>query len=216
MNTSENNSKPFKVIIVGDGGTGKTTYIKRHLTGEFEKKYDATIGVEVHPMTFFTTRGKICFDVWDTAGQEKLSGLRDGYYIGGDCAMVMFDVSSRITYQNVPKWYKDLTRVCGDIPIVIVGNKVDITDRKVKAKQILFPRKHGLQYYDVSAKTNYQYEKPLVWLMKKLIKDPDLQLIEAPALAPKDFEIDPNQVKAIENEIIQAERGGIDDQDEDI
>ena len=46
---------------------------------EFEKKYIATLGVEVHPMEFFTTRGKIRFMVWDTAGQEKLSGLRDGY-----------------------------------------------------------------------------------------------------------------------------------------
>ena len=46
----------------------------------------------------------------------------------------MFDVCSRITYSNVPKWYKDLTRVCEAIPIVLVGNKVDVRDRKVKAK----------------------------------------------------------------------------------
>ena len=49
------------------------------MTGEFEKKYIATLGVEVHPMTFHTNLGKITFMVWDTAGQEKLSGLRDGY-----------------------------------------------------------------------------------------------------------------------------------------
>jgi len=69
----------FKVVLVGDGGVGKTTFVKRHLTGEFEKKYIATLGVEVHPMEFFTTRGNVKFMVWDTAGQEKLSGLRDGY-----------------------------------------------------------------------------------------------------------------------------------------
>jgi GTP-binding nuclear protein Ran len=94
-------------------GTGKTTFVKRHLTGEFEKKYErklwthiiyylhttamldlsstlyqiaicdfvvpATIGVEVHPLDFTTNCGKIRFYCWDTAGQEKFGGLRDGY-----------------------------------------------------------------------------------------------------------------------------------------
>ena len=134
----------FKLVLVGDGGVGKTTFVKRHLTGEFEKKYIATLGVEVHPMPFYTSKGQINFNVWDTAGQEKLGGLRDGYYIGGHSGIIMFDVCARITYQNVPKWYKDLVRVCENIPICLVGNKVDIKDRKVKAKQITFHRKKNL------------------------------------------------------------------------
>jgi hypothetical protein len=60
----------FKLILVGDGGVGKTTFVKRHLTGEFEKKYVATLGVEVHPLIFHTNRGAMKFNVWDTAGQE--------------------------------------------------------------------------------------------------------------------------------------------------
>ena len=62
--------------------------MKRHLTGEFEKKYEPTIGVEVHPLDFTTNRGKIRFYCWDTAGQEKFGGLRDGYYIHGQVGMV--------------------------------------------------------------------------------------------------------------------------------
>lgn len=127
---------------------------QRHLTGEFEKKYigtclvvrsrlfylpwtfsaqhkfsllpTATLGVEVHPLTFSTNYGTICFNVWDTAGQEKFGGLRDGYYIQGQCGIIMFDVTSRITYKNVPNWHRDLERVCENIPIVLCGNKVDV------------------------------------------------------------------------------------------
>uniref|UniRef100_A0AC11CUC2 Uncharacterized protein n=1 Tax=Ovis aries TaxID=9940 RepID=A0AC11CUC2_SHEEP len=94
----------FKLGLVGDGGTGKTTFVKRHLTGEFEKKYVATLGAEVHPLVFPTNRGPIKINVWDTAGQEKFGGLRDGYYIQAQCAIMMFDVTSRVTYKNVPNW----------------------------------------------------------------------------------------------------------------
>ena len=57
----------------------------------------------------------------------------------------MFDVTSRVTYKNVPNWHRDLVRVCENIPIVLTGNKVDIKDRKVKAKSIVFHRKKNLQ-----------------------------------------------------------------------
>lgn len=88
--------------------------------------YIATLGVEVHPLKFSTNFGDICFNVWDTAGQEKFGGLRDGYYIQGQCGIIMFDVTSRITYKNVPNWHRDLVRVCENIPIVLCGNKVDV------------------------------------------------------------------------------------------
>jgi GTP-binding nuclear protein Ran len=212
-----NQSTELKLILVGDGGVGKTTFVKRHLTGEFEKKYMATQGVEVHPMEFFTSKGKVKFNVWDTAGQEKLSGLRDGYYIDAHCAIIMFDVCSRITYKNVAKWYKDIVRICGEsIPIVLVGNKVDEKNRKVKAKQILFARRHGLQYFDISAKSNYQFEKPFVWLLKKLTGDPNLGLVEAPILAPAEIQMDPNLQREIEDEYEKAKNTNIDDMDEDI
>ncbi len=74
---ASNEMPTFNLVLVGDGGTGKTTFVKRH----FEKKYVATLGAEVHPLVFSTNRGLIRFNVWDTAGQEKLGGLRDGYFI---------------------------------------------------------------------------------------------------------------------------------------
>jgi GTP-binding nuclear protein Ran len=65
--------------------------------------------------------------------------------LSGDCAIIMFDVNARSTYKNVPNWYRDLTRICENIPIVLCGNKVDIKDRKVKAKSIVFHRKKNIQ-----------------------------------------------------------------------
>lgn len=205
----------FKLILVGDGGVGKTTFVKRHKTGEFEKRYVATLGVEVHPLTFFTNRGALKFNVWDTAGQEMFGGLRDGYYIQGQCAIIMFDVTSRITYKNVPNWHRDLTRVCENIPVVLCGNKVEIKDRKVKAKQITFHRKKNLQYYDISAKSNYNFEKPFLWLARKLAADNQIQFVEAPALLPPEFEMDLATQQKYELELQQAADQPLPDDDDD-
>ncbi|KAH9412883.1 RAN, member RAS oncogene family [Dermatophagoides pteronyssinus] len=207
----------FKCLLVGDGGTGKTTFVKRHLTGEFEKKYVATLGVEVHPLVFHTNRGPIKFNVWDTAGQEKFGGLRDGYYIKGECAIIMFDVASRVTYKNVPNWHRDLVRVCENIPIVLCGNKVDIKDRKVKAKSIVFHRKKNLQYYDISAKSNYNFEKPFLWLARKLVGDPNLEFVAMPALAPPEVRMDEEWQRKLEDDMLKAQNTALpDDDDEDL
>ena len=99
----------------------------------------------MHPLVFYTSIGPICFNVWDTAGQERFGGLCDGYYIQGQCAIIMFDVTSMVTYENVRSWHRDLTRVCEGIPIVLCGNKVDVENHEVKAKSITFHRKENLQ-----------------------------------------------------------------------
>lgn len=149
------------------------------------------MGVEVRPLLFHTNCGPIVFNVWDTAGQEKFGGLRDVYYVQGQCGIIMFDVTSRITYKNVPNWHRDLVRICENIPIVLCGNKVDVKERKVKPSQITFHRKKNLQYYDISAKSNYNFEKPFVWLARMLSGNPNLELVEAPALAPPVVAVDP-------------------------
>lgn len=204
-----------QVVLVGDGGTGKTTFVKRHKTGEFEKKYIATLGVEVHPLVFYTKYGPIEFSVWDTAGQEKFGGLRDGYYIQSKAAIIMFDVTSRVTYKNVPNWHRDLVRVCDNIPIVLCGNKVDVKDRKVKAKAIVFHRKKNLQYYDISAKSNYNFEKPFLYLARKLTGDATLEFVAMPALAPPEVIMDPETVKKLEADMKDAEIAPLPEDDDD-
>ena len=147
---------------------------------------------------------RVKLQIWDTAGQEKLGGLREGYYIGGNCAVIMFDVTSRITYKNVPKWHKDLTRICENIPIVLVGNKVDVKDRKVKARQITFHRKRNLQYYDISAKSNYQYEKPFLWIARRLAGDDSLTLVAQPVLNPDVIPMSKEHLAVLEAEAVAA------------
>jgi len=61
----------FKVVLVGDGATGKTTLLTRHLTGEFKRAHVPTIGAEVVPLDWHTTHGRVALIMWDTAGQEK-------------------------------------------------------------------------------------------------------------------------------------------------
>merc|ERR1711998_183069 len=197
------------------GGVGKTTFVKRHLTGEFEKKYVATIGVEVHAMPFDTNRGRLIFNVWDTAGQEKFGGLRDGYYIQGQCAIIMFDVTSRISYKNVGVWYRGLVRVCQNIPIVLVGNKVDVKERKVKVKQINFHRKKNLNYYDISAKSNFNYEKPFLSLAKKLVGDQHLIFVDTQALLPAEVEINAATMEQYAKEMQEAQSMPLPEDDDD-
>ncbi|KAL0231587.1 hypothetical protein GEMRC1_010991 [Eukaryota sp. GEM-RC1] len=205
----------FKLVLVGDGGVGKTTFVTRHITGEFEKKYIATLGVQVRTLPFDTNRGRILFNVWDTAGQEKFGGLRDGYYVGGQCAIIMFDVTARMTYKNVGTWYRDLVRVTSDaIPIVLTGNKCDVKDRRVKAKQITFHRRRNLQYFDISAKSNYNFEKPFLYIMRKLTGDPQLHLTAEVAVKPQEAIMDPQMIAQYEQELQQAQTAELPDDDD--
>lgn len=80
----------------------------------------------MHPLDFTTNLGKIRFYCWDTAGQEKFGGLRDGYYIHGQCAIIIFDVTSRITYKSVPTWHRDLCRLVVEGKIASVDSVLSI------------------------------------------------------------------------------------------
>ena len=93
--------RSFKIVLVGNTGVGKTTFIERIKVGTFNKKYVSTIGVDVVSISFNSNIGKITFEVWDTAGQEKLMGLGDGYYVNSRGAIVMFDTTNVLSYNNV-------------------------------------------------------------------------------------------------------------------
>lgn len=188
---SQQDIPEFKLILLGDGGVGKSNFISRFFEQSFERSYNPTTEAMIHTLVLYTNRGPIKLNVWDTVGQEKGGSLWDKYYIQADSAILMFDLTSRVSHRNISHWHSDLTRLCENIPIVIVGNKVDLNlERKVTAKQITFHRKKNLQYYDMSAKKNYNLEKPFLYLIRKLSGDHTLCFVEAPVLAPREFLFD--------------------------
>jgi len=207
----------FKLVLVGDGGVGKTSLVKRHITGEFLSSYVPTLGVEVHSLRFSTSCGDIVFNVWDTAGQEKFGGLREGYYVHAECCIVMFDVTSRITYQHVPKWIDDARRVCPDVPVVLVGNKVDSPERQIKATQITYHKKRNLPYYDLSVKSNFNFDKPFLNLARTLTGRSDLEFVGNYA-KPPEIHMPPDRARALEHErlLADAQKVAIHDDDDDL
>lgn len=206
--------REFKLVLIGDGGVGKTTLVKRHLTGEFQTKYNPTMGCEVTPLRFETSCGPIVFNVWDTAGQDKFGGLREGYYVNSHCALVMFDVTSRVTYSSVPRWFDDLFRVCKGVPSVLIGNKVDVPEREVKAQNISFHKKRGIQYYDLSAKSNYNFEKPFLYLARKLTDQPELRFIGDFA-KPPEMRMPLDAIRALDEQALaEAQQVAIVDDDD--
>jgi GTP-binding nuclear protein Ran len=136
--TKEITIPTFKIPIIGDYGVGKSTFIKRH-HDSFQKKYIPNMTSEVHSIKFKTNKGPIIFNLWDSCGSEKFGGVRDAFFLNSDAVILMFDLSSRISYKNLIYWYKDILRICNSIPIVLVGTNVE--KRKIKSKQISFHKK---------------------------------------------------------------------------
>lgn len=186
------NLSTFKIVLVGTAESGKTTFVTRHRTGKFEKEYIPTLGVDVHPLIFHTNRGQICFNMWDCAGQEKYGGLRDGYYIAADGAIVfststddLFTHQPGLMTPSIPSsmedWIKNVRHVLHHQPVVLVENKVDIAkmpDKNSEYRALM--TRYDMPFYKVSARSNYGFENPFLDLARRLMKDPDLVFIDSP------------------------------------
>ena len=119
---------------------------------------------------------------WETRGAI----LSRPFYEQGQALILMFDLTARCTYKNLGNWHRDFlaqqvprTR----IPTVVCGNKSDIPDRKVQRNQITYPRKKRLPYYDISAKSYHNIQKPFLCLARQLLGDDNLQFVTLHSLA---------------------------------
>ena len=167
-----------KIVIVGNGGVGKSTLLKKINTGIFNNEYETTIGYAKHSMTFLTNRGTKTIQLIDTAGQEEIGTINFKLYNNIDGAIIMFDLTSRITNNAIPTWYRDLQKITKNknLPIVIVGNKLDL-ERKVKQSQITYPAKNNIPYVETSVKNNDNLINIFNILFQKIYDDNDIHCI---------------------------------------
>jgi len=157
----------MKALLVGDSGTGKTAYMDRVVSGEFGNP-TVTIGVNVCEYNVrLSGKPSVCIQFWDCGG--GFNELHKSYYQGAKGAIVMFDVHDPTSFQNVPTWIRKIREHCGSIPIVVCGNKIDLLDRQVSVQECKELARQE-KYFDLSVRSCYNWEKPLLWLAQEYLE----------------------------------------------
>jgi len=150
----------FKVTVIGDGGVGKTSLIKRFTKGNFQEDYIKTIGAQFSKYEQDIAGDECELSFWDIAGQDDFHFLRPSFYKGSQAAIIVYSLEKnnlgKESFKNITHWYDDLQRFCGVIPVVLFGNKVDLVNKETlnEVKMLKFVKKRNLLgYYLTSAKT---------------------------------------------------------------
>eukprot|EP00048_Salpingoeca_helianthica_P015422 m.226697 g.226697 ORF g.226697 m.226697 type:complete len:207 (-) comp17014_c0_seq1:90-710(-) len=156
----------LKVVILGDGGVGKSSLMTRFVNNEFDLQSFHTIGVEFLNKEVQVEDESFTMQIWDTAGQERFKSLRTPFYRGTDCCMLTFDVNDAQTFENIPVWRKEFlhyadVRDPASFPFILLGNKVDQGNRVVTDQQVRqwCAENGGVQFFETSAKDNINVEK---------------------------------------------------------
>ena len=150
----------FKMVLIGDTHVGKSCLLIRFADDCFQENYICTIGVDFRFRTLQINNSTIKLQIWDTAGQAKHRGLREGYYIGAKKVVVVFDVTDRQSLDNVPYWLGLVKHVCDNVPILLVANKADDPDPELKIAEIeVLASNYGLEWVFASAKTGLNLDK---------------------------------------------------------
>ncbi len=144
----------LKVVIVGDGGIGKTAMVLRYTKDTFSEDYKVTIGVQFATQIEQINDETVKLQIWDTAGEERFSFLMPIYYRGAQGAVLVFDLTKRRTFDHLERWLGLIRQVCGDIPIILCGNKYDLPDRRVTSEEAIeFAKANNFAYFETSAKS---------------------------------------------------------------
>ena len=147
----------FKIVLIGDSGVGKSNLLSRFTKNEFNLDTKSTIGVEFANKCIQVDGKTIKAQIWDTAGQERYRAITSAYYRGAAGALIVYDISKHITFENVEKWLKELKdhldTVRGHIVIMLVGNKSDLRHKRIVMTDdaMAFAEKNGLAFLETSA-----------------------------------------------------------------
>ena len=151
--------KIFKVVLLGDPAVGKTSLIFRYVEDRFEDNYLSTLGFDLSMKTVKNPKGEYILSLWDIAGNEQFDSLRSSYLDGANGAVLVYDATRLETFNNIFYWYEICTEIAGYIPIVLVGNKMDLVDEievdREKVRKLL-PVLETSDVFETSAKTGYE------------------------------------------------------------
>lgn len=174
----------YKVLVIGELGTGKTSFIKRYVHQFFSQNYRATIGVDFALKVLNWDNNTIIrLQLWDIAGQERFGNMTRVYYKEALGAFIVFDVTRSATFDAVVKWKQDLDSKVqlpnGEpIPCILLANKCDQTKQGIVSDSIKmneFVREHGFAtWFETSAKENINIDAAASALVKKIIMNDKL------------------------------------------
>ncbi|KAI8987357.1 ras family-domain-containing protein [Mycotypha africana] len=123
--------RKFKLVFLGEQSVGKTSLITRFMYDTFDNTYQATIGIDFLSKTMYLEDRTVRLQLWDTAGQERFRSLIPSYIRDSSVAVVVYDITSRASFQNTSKWIEDVRAERGsEVIIVLVGNKTDLNDKR--------------------------------------------------------------------------------------
>ena len=165
----------FKIILIGSSGVGKSSLLQRYIQKVFNESYASTIGVDFFMKSINIGEKSIKLQLWDTAGTEKFRSITTGYYRGADAAFVVFDLSSKNSYNAVGDWienYYKYKNPDSEKNVVLIGNKVDLVDKREVTKEEAenYVKANNIFYFETSAKEGDNVEECFNFIAKKILE----------------------------------------------
>jgi Ras-related protein Rab-6A len=155
LSVSISNFKKYKLVFLGDQSVGKSCIISRYVYDSFDPNSNPTIGVDFVVKSVYSGDNTYKIHFWDTAGQERFQSLIPSYIKDCQVAILVYDITSRKSFENLNKWYNSILNERGDdIIIGILANKVDLGNREVSTEEG-FKKAEGWKalFQECSAKT---------------------------------------------------------------
>ena len=173
MSTSNNEEEEikFKILVLGDSSVGKTTLLLKYVDGYFPTLYVATIGVEFKTKKINVDGIDITLQIWDTAGQERFRSVTKSFLKGADGIIYVYDVTNKESFDNLKTWINTAEESITDFKKIIIGNKIDIEDKKKVSTEMLekFCEKQNLKGLETSAKNGTNVNEMFELLTKMII-----------------------------------------------
>ena len=128
----------YKVLLLGDSSVGKTCFLLRYCDRTFQEAHLSTIGLDYRLKTMTLENNKnIKLQIWDTAGQDRFRALTKNYYKGANGIILIYDISTTQTFENVKVWINQIKEEANaNVIIYLVGNKIDLpTDKRTVSEE---------------------------------------------------------------------------------